>query len=164
MEVRQSLKAVKAGYALCAVLEIALALLWYAGQFPSSMPFSAMGILPLLLALFVAVRHIRRRMTRITISTDRLHFETGLFSKSTRTLELAKVQDVRVNQTMWQRIFNVGNVSLETAGSSSRIFMDSIDRPQEVANHILDMARAAGRVAQAQSGLQSNPQAEEPKS
>lgn len=164
MEIRQSLKAVKAGYVLCAVFEIALILLWYAGQFPSSMPYWAMGILPVLLALFVAVRHIRRRMTRITISTDRLRFETGLFSKSTRAVELAKVQDVRVNQTMWQRIFNIGNVSLETAGSSSRIFMDSIDRPQEVANHILDMARAAGRVAQAQSGLQGSPPAGEPKS
>jgi uncharacterized membrane protein YdbT with pleckstrin-like domain len=79
-----------------------------------------------------------------------LHYETGLFSKATRTVELVKVQDVRVTQSLWQRIFNIGDASLETAGSSSRILMESIDRPQEVANHILDMARAAGK--QTQSG------------
>lgn len=149
MEVRQSIKAIKAGYLLCVLLEIALAALWY-WQPPPGMPFVAVAPIPVVLALFVAIRHIRRRMTKITISTETLHFETGLLSKATRTVELAKVQDVRVSQTLMQRIFGIGDASLETAGSSSRIVMDSIDRPQDVANHILDMARAAGK--QGQSG------------
>lgn len=145
MEIRQSLKAVKAAYLGCVLLEIVMVVLWYAGEFPSTMPFWAMGVLPPLLALFVVMRHIKRRMTRITISEDRLHYESGLASKSTRTVELAKVQDVRVNQTFWQRIFNVGSVSLETAGSSSRILMEAVDRPQDIANHILDMAKSAAK-------------------
>lgn len=157
MEIRQSLKAVKAGYILCLVLELVLIALYEAGEFPSTVPFLAIGLLPVFLAIFVAIRHIHRRMTKITISTDRVHFEQGLLSKTTRTVELAKVQDVRVNQSMWQRIFNVGNMSLETAGSASRILMDSIDRPQEVANHVLDMAHAAGRLAQSQM-IQGGPQ------
>ncbi len=150
MEIRQSLKGVKAAYWACLALELALAALWYAE--PPGVTFWAVGPLPAVLAVFVVIRHIQRRITRITISADRLHYETGLVSKSTRTVELLKVQDVRVNQTPWQRIFNVGSVSLETAGGSSRIVMESIDGPQEVANHILDMARAAGKT-QAQGGL-----------
>lgn len=158
MEIRQSLKAVKAGYILCVVLELIFVAMSYAHQLPESMPFWAVGILPAVLALFVVMRQIRRRMTRIQISQERLHYETGLLSKATRTVELAKVQDVRVNQGMWERVFNIGTVSLETAGSSSRIVMESIDRPQQVANHILDMAKAAGAAA----GPQSN--AKEPHS
>lgn len=145
MEIRQSLKGVKAAYLLCVLLEIVIVALWYAQQLP--IPLEAAAVLPLVLAIFVVTRHVRRRMTKITISADRLHYETGIASKSTRTVELAKVQDVRVSQTMWQRIFNIGTVSLETAGSSSRIVMESVDRPQEIANHILDMARAAGKAA-----------------
>lgn len=145
MEIRQSIKAVKAGYFACLLLELAVLALWYTQQLP--IPVEAAAVLPLLLAVFVVLRHIQRRMTRITISSDLLHYESGLVSKSTRTVELAKVQDVRVNMTLWQRVFNIGSVSLETAGSSSRILMESIDRPQEVANHILDMARQAGRAA-----------------
>ena len=143
MEVRESLKAIKAGYLLCVLAELALAGLWYWQQ--PNVTFWAVAPIPAVMAVFVAIRHIRRRMTKITISTETLHFETGLLSKATRTVELAKVQDVRVSQTLMQRIFGIGDASLETAGSSSRIVMDSIDRPQDVANHILDMARAAGK-------------------
>jgi membrane protein YdbS with pleckstrin-like domain len=145
MEIRQSLKAVKAAYMLCVVLELAAVILWYESQFPDSLPFWVIGVLPVILAIFTAIRHIQRRMTKITISSDRVHYETGLLSKATRTVELAKVQDVRVSMGLWQRVFNIGNLSLETAGSSSRILMESIDRPQEAANHILDMARTAGK-------------------
>jgi len=150
MEIRQSLKGVKAAYLACALLELALAVFWYAAQ--PGVTFWAVGPLPAVFAVFVAIRHIQRRMTRLSISQDRMHFERGFLSKSTETVDLSKVQDVRVNQTMGQRILNIGTISFETAGGSSRIAMESIDRPQEVANHILDMARAAGR-AQAQGGL-----------
>src|ERR1700691_986274 len=144
MEVRQSLKAVKAGYLLCLLAELVLGGLWW-WQEPS-VTFWAVAPIPFVLAVFVAIRHIQRRMTKITISSDRLHYESGLFSKATRTVELLKVQDVRVSQTLMQRIFNIGALSLETAGGSSRILMESIDRPQEVANHVMDMARAAGKI------------------
>lgn len=157
MEVKQSLKAVKAAYLLCVVLELAVVALWYAGQFPPSMPFWVLGALPGFLAVFVVIRHVQRRMTKITISGDRLHYETGLLSKATRTVELAKVQDVRMSQTVTQRIFNTGAVSVETAGSSSRILMESIDRPLDVSNHILDMARMAGKAAQAASAAPGAP-------
>jgi len=150
MEIRQSLKGVKAGYTACLLLELALALFWYTSQ--PGVTFWAVGPLPVVLAVFVVIRHIQRRMTRLSISQDRMHFERGLLSKSSETVDLSKVQDVRVNQTVWERIFNIGTISFETAGGSSRILMESIDRPQEVANHILDMARAAGR-AQAKGGL-----------
>jgi len=144
MELRQSLKAIKAGYLLCLLLELALGALWWWQQ--PNVTFWAVAPIPFVLAVFVAIRHIRRRMTKITISSDRLHYETGLLSKVTRTVELIKVQDVRVSQTVSQRLFNIGDVSLETAGSSSRIVIDSVDGPQAVANHIMDMARAAGKM------------------
>src|SRR5580658_562149 len=144
MEVRQSLKAVKAAYLLCLLAEIALAGMWW--YFTPDVTFLAVAPIPVVMAVFVVIRHIQRRMTKITISSDRLHYESGLLSKSTRTVELVKVQDVRVSQTLLQRVFNIGAVSLETAGSSSRIFMESVDQPQEVANHIMDMARAAGKM------------------
>ena len=109
----------------------------------------------LALLIFTALRHIKRRMSTITITGDKLRFETGLFSKSTRSVELVKVQDVRVDQTFWQRMFGIGDLSLETAGGSSRIEMDQIDRPQEAADHILELART-------QRGLEGRPGAGNP--
>jgi uncharacterized membrane protein YdbT with pleckstrin-like domain len=56
-------------------------------------------------------------------------------------MELAKVQDVTVNQTLGQRLLGTGDLSLETAGETSRIVIQSIDRPQEAADHILELSR-----------------------
>lgn len=98
--------------------------------------------LPALLAIFVLVRHVQRRLIKLTILDDRLRYEAGVLSKTTRTMELAKVQDVRVDQTLGQRLLNVGDLSLETAGGTSRIVIQSIDRPQEAADHILALSRS----------------------
>ena len=101
----------------------------------------ALLALPAVLALFTIVRHFERRLIKLTILDDRLRYEAGVLSKTTRTMELAKLQDVRVDQTLGQRLINVGDLSLETAGGTSRIVMRSIDRPQEAADHILAISR-----------------------
>ncbi|SRR5579885_1830657 len=141
MQLRPSLKFVKLSYVFCIALAVGLAVfLGSRGDLPEGAYWSL--LLPAALLFFTMIRHIRRRLSKLTITGDKLRFEAGLFSKSTRSVELVKVQDVRVDQTVWQRMFNIGDLSLETAGGSSRIEMDSIDRPQEAADHILELARA----------------------
>jgi len=149
MQIRSSLKFVKLAYVFCLILAIGLGVyLYMTPAIPQGAWYSM--LLPGALLFFTAVRHVRRRLSSITIAADKLRFESGLFSKSTRSVELVKVQDVRVDQTLMQRMFNVGDLSLETAGGSSRIEMDQIDRPQEAADHILELARA-------QRGLEGRP-------
>jgi membrane protein YdbS with pleckstrin-like domain len=146
MEIRPSVKFVMLGYAGCVLLEIALAVIVY--KYVTNQPENTMlavTVIPLIFTLFVAVRHIQRRVTKITVLTDRLRYESGFFSKTTRTVELAKVQDVSVKQTLTQRMMNGGDISLETAGGSSRMVMSVIDRPQAAADHILELARAASK-------------------
>jgi membrane protein YdbS with pleckstrin-like domain len=144
MVLRPSVKVIKFGYGVCIAAEIAIAIVWMEYQDLPIPVLAAMSI-PLVLALFVAIRHIRRRMTRITITADQLRYESGLFSKTMHAVELAKVQDVRIDQSLGQRIINVGDLSIETAGGSSRIEMDSIDSPRDAADHILKLAQTAGR-------------------
>jgi len=140
MQLRSSLKFVKLSYVLCIVLGVAIGVfLGTRRDLPEGAYWSL--LLPAALLFFTMIRHVRRRLSKLTITGDKLRFEEGLFSKSTRSVELVKVQDVRVDQTVWQRMFNIGDLSLETAGGSSRIEMDSIDRPQEAADHILELAR-----------------------
>jgi|SRR5215471_9882620 len=144
MVLRQSVKVIKFGYGVCIAAEIGIAIVWM--RYPDlPIPAVAAMAIPLVLALFIAIRHIRRRMTRITITADQLRYESGLFSKTMHAVELAKVQDVRVDQSLGQRIINVGDLSIETAGGSSRIEMDSIDNPREAADHILKLAQTAGK-------------------
>jgi membrane protein YdbS with pleckstrin-like domain len=141
MLLRPSLKFVKLSYILCALMALALGVYLVA----AAQPFAHAAYLfavPVILAFFALVRQIQKRMVKITVLGDRLRYEAGLASKTTRTIELVKVQDVTVRQTVGQRMVNIGDLSIETAGSTSRIEIDGIDRPQGAADHILELARA----------------------
>jgi membrane protein YdbS with pleckstrin-like domain len=142
MVIRQSSKLIVAGYILFALVELGILILWLATDRHPDIPLSIPLLLPAVLLVFLAIRHVRRLATKMIVEGDRLQYEEGIFSKSTRTIELAKVQDVRVDQTLAQRVFNVGNLSVETAGGSSRIAIPSIDRPNDAARHMLDLAKS----------------------
>ncbi len=97
--------------------------------------------------LWPAARWMRRSFTKATISGDRLRYETGLTSKTTRTIQLSKIQDVRVDQSLTQRLLGVGDISIETAGETSRLTIANVDNPQETADNIMNAAHAAGASA-----------------
>ena len=92
--------------------------------------------LPALLLLWPLKRHLRNRLTKITILDDRLRYETGFLSKTIRTILISRVQDLTVHQRVGQRIFGVGDLSIETAGEASGLTILQIDRPQEIADRI----------------------------
>ncbi len=141
MQLRPSLKFVRLSYVISLLMAVALGV--YILAVPTHPDWSVWGfLLPAVWALATVIRHIQRRLVKITILGDRLRYEAGLFSKTTRSIELVKVQDVRVDQTLGQRMVNIGDLSLETAGGTSRIELPSIDRPQEAADHILGLAKA----------------------
>src|SRR5262245_41037640 len=54
--------------------------------------------------LWPGTRWLRRRFTNAVVSGDRLRYETGVTSKSTRTIQLSKLQDVRVFQGWLQSL------------------------------------------------------------
>jgi uncharacterized membrane protein YdbT with pleckstrin-like domain len=144
MQVQPSIKIVKLGYILCLLLAVGIAV--YLAAINNQDPrMWATLILPAVLAVFVVIRHIRRRLTKLTILPDVIRYESGLFSKTTRTEQLAKIQDIRVDQTISQRMIGVGDLSMETAGGSSRIMIRSIDRPQAAADYILGLAKTQGQ-------------------
>ncbi len=131
-----------AGYILFVLCELGILVVWFATTRHPDIPFWVPMILPAVLLVFLFIRHLKRLATKMTVEGERLQYEEGIFSKSTRTLEIATVQDVRVDQTLLQRMINVGNLSVETAGTSSHIVIPSIDRPNDAAKHMLDLAKS----------------------
>ncbi len=161
MLIRPSLKFIKLSYVLCLLVAVALGVYILTLQQEDRQPWEWAFLIPAVWFFFTLFRHMQRRLEKIILSGDRLRYEAGLFSKATRTVELDKVQDIRVNQTLWQRMVSIGDISLETAGGHSSIAMASIDNPQSVADHILELARASRANPQppaAQTGSAANPQ------
>ena len=103
--------------------------------------FIAILVVGAILNLMVAMKHIRRHFITLAIDGETLRYEEGMISKTTRSLNIHKVQDVRVDQTIGDRILSTGTLTLETAGETGRLTMANIDRPQAIAEQILALAR-----------------------
>lgn len=142
MTVRQSIKTILAAYVACGLLAAAILVYWLSAPAPAAIPLWAPLLVPALLGLWAGARHLLRLTTKLTIDGDRIRYQSGLLSRTTRVMELAKVQDVRVDQSLGQRIIRVGDLSLETAGETSRITIPSIDQPRRAADRILELSSA----------------------
>ena len=137
--IRPTAKFIKAGAALAAVVVVGLEVL-YLTQWTGSAPHWVMVFPPLILA-WPASRWLRRRYTKAVISGDRLRYEVGVAGRSTRNIQLSKIQDVRVDQSLTHRLFGVGNLSIETAGETSRLTLSNVDSPQQLADEIMSRAQ-----------------------
>jgi uncharacterized membrane protein YdbT with pleckstrin-like domain len=119
---------------------LAVEIAWYT-QWRGNEQFQFVPFVVFLVLIWPLPGAVRRQLTKTTISGDRLRYETGAFSKSTRTIQLSKLQDVRVDQSVAQRMFGVGSVSIETAGEASRLTIAGVDNPQGLADEILNRAQ-----------------------
>ena len=144
MIIRPTMKFIYMGYALVIVIVVALVVALERIEWSPDVPLSLqhwIPWLPVLLLLWPVERHIRNRLTKMTILDDRLRYERGLLGRTTRTILISRVQDVTVHQRVGQRIFGTGDLSIETAGAASRETISQIDRPREIADHINELSQ-----------------------
>lgn len=99
-------------------------------------------VFPALLFAFPVRAWLKRRFTKVTLTGDKLRYEAGVLTKTTRTIQVAKVQDVRVDQSLVQRLSATGDLSIETAGETSQLVVRDIDDPQAVADAITEASQA----------------------
>jgi uncharacterized membrane protein YdbT with pleckstrin-like domain len=137
--IRPSMKFIKAGYALT-LLGIAAAVFVHYKYLADKYAVPYLPLASLLLLLWPIKHHIQRQSVKLTIAGEKLRYELGLMSKSTRLIQLPKVQDVRVIQSVGQRMFGVGDISIETAGENSRLVVENLDNPQQLAEQLIDLA------------------------
>ena len=103
-------------------------------------------LFPLGIDFWAVLRLVQLQNRQMTLSGDTLRFEQGVLSKSQRTLMLAKVEDVRVEQSLGQRILGVGNLAVLATGDSAPLRLDNIDNARGVADRILNAAQAARKL------------------
>jgi uncharacterized membrane protein YdbT with pleckstrin-like domain len=137
--VRPSMKFVAASYAIV-ILVLAAAAYGLYGYLDKE--FSPWHLLALVLLFLPFRKHLGTRMVSLTIDSDHITEERGILSRARRTVDLSKIQDVTVKQTIVERILGLGDLHLESAGqNSATIVMEGIDSPRAVADLILARAK-----------------------
>lgn len=103
----------------------------------------ALFVFPLVIDLWVVLRLVQLQHRQMILRGDMLRFEEGFLRKSQRTLMLTKIEDVRVEQSLLQRLFGLGDLAVQATGDSAPLRLDNIDNARSVADRILNAAQAA---------------------
>ena len=93
-----------------------------------------------LVSKIVELWHDRKRIlgmplsfTRYALSEDRLFLKRGFLNVHQDEIVLYRVRDLRVSQTLWQRVFGVGTVTvISTDKSIPELTLKNIRQPNEV--------------------------------
>src|SRR6185312_3041911 len=67
-------------------------------------------LIPLIVLLPAVNMHLKRRVVTLRIHDDHLTLESGVLSRTRRTVDMAKIQDVTVRQSFGQRLLNTGDL------------------------------------------------------
>src|SRR5580692_4332120 len=132
--IHPSMKTVWAAYLLA--IAIAAAAMWAISQYAQDPP-NWLYLVPLIVLLPPLNMHLRRRTVTLRFHDDHLTLEAGFFSRTRRTVDMAKIQDVTVQQSFGQRLMGVGDLMLESAGESGAMGIRNLDRPREIADAII---------------------------
>ena len=136
--IRPSMKTVWAAYVVAGAA--AIAAMWAISHYATSAPDWAIA-LPLIFLLLPLKQHLSRRLVTLRLQGGHLTLESGFLSRTRRTVDMAKIQDVTVSQTLGQRLLGTGDIVLESAGERSAMCVRNLDRPRVIADAILNTSK-----------------------
>lgn len=88
------------------------------------------GIITIPYALW---KYLEVKYTKFTLTSQRLRVERGVLSKSVDEVELYRIKDTQLNQTLADRVLNIGTVEvLSSDETNSKLLLPKIPNPREV--------------------------------
>lgn len=76
-----------------------------------------------LAAVTIGVSVIIRWATDYAITNERLHIRRGIVARNIQETRLGRVQNVTVNQTVWERLLRIGRAEFDTASDQENDFV-----------------------------------------
>src|SRR5919199_3513354 len=93
---------------------------------------TTLGVIVLVAALAVVllVGLVRRLGTHYLVTTQRLRIRRGILSRRVQQTQLDRVQNVNTDQSLFERILQIGTVDFDTAGTEDSDFVfEGISNP-----------------------------------
>ena len=91
-------------------------------------------------ALTILIGFVKRVATNYTITNRRLHIKRGIVSRTIQETRLERVQNVNYNQSVVQRMLQVGDVDFDTAaGDDYKFIFAGVADPGDVVHMVLSL-------------------------
>jgi uncharacterized membrane protein YdbT with pleckstrin-like domain len=103
------------------------------------------------LALTLLIGFLKRWATTYTITNRRLNIKRGILSREVQETRLERVQNVNYNQSVYQRVMQIGDVDFDTAATDDYNFV--FYGVADPANVVHEVDRATGAGAAGNHGL-----------
>lgn len=89
--------------------------------------------MPVLIGIIgMAVWYLASLANKLTVTPTLITLERGLLSKERTEVSLASVRSVNVKQTLMNRVFDTGQVSISTIGDTPEIVMSGLPDPNRI--------------------------------
>jgi uncharacterized membrane protein YdbT with pleckstrin-like domain len=93
----------------------------------------AIGFFLLIESLVLIAGFIKRLFTVYTITSQRLRIKRGIIARAVQQTDIDRVQNVNTNQSVLERILQIGTVDFDTAGTDDSEFkFAGVEDPEEV--------------------------------
>ena len=93
----------------------------------------AILVIPLPWAIYKA---IKTASTDFTLTNQRLRIKTGILSRQTEEIELYRVRDTAINQSLFERIFGLGTIQISSSDPRTpEVPLPAIKDPHGVREH-----------------------------
>jgi len=96
-------------------------------------------IIPLVLICYLLYKIIQRNNNLWAVTNLRIIDEDGVFSVNSKESPLDKINNVTYNQSLWGRMFDFGNVQIQTAAEIGSTTNYMVEKPNKLKDTITTM-------------------------
>ncbi len=94
------------------------------------------GLLIMASLVWWGARYLDWRSTNFVVTSDRLIYRHGVFTKKGIEIPLERVNNVMFSQTILERMLGAGDLVIESAGESGRQAFTDVRKPTAVQNEV----------------------------
>jgi uncharacterized membrane protein YdbT with pleckstrin-like domain len=82
--------------------------------------------------IWLIIWYIQNRCTLVTVGEERILLSRGVFAKERIEIELSSIRTVEIDQSLIDRIFNVGILKIYTAGDDPELRAQGLPDPERL--------------------------------
>jgi uncharacterized membrane protein YdbT with pleckstrin-like domain len=106
------------------------------GNQPHKVVLAASAVVAAIAIILILRAWFHRWITEIAVTNRRVIYKTGFISRKTIEMHMDKVESVEVNQSIFGRLFDYGDITLVGTGDSHFSDIKTIANPIELRNQI----------------------------